>query len=61
MIRFCIVLPFESFVPSGTSNPQGAAAFLLASRIWATDPDVVYAQRKELLYDGGYFYIKWRY
>ena len=45
-------------VPSGTSNPQGAAAFLLASRIWATDPDVVDAQREELLYDGGYFYIK---
>ncbi len=45
-------------VPSGALNPQGAAAFILASRIWATDPEVVEAQREEVLYDGGYFYIK---
>ena len=45
-------------VPAGALNPQGAAAFILASRIWATDPDVVNAEREERLYDGGYFYIK---
>lgn len=45
-------------VPSGALNMQGAAAFILASRIWATDPDVVSAEREERLYDGGYYYIK---
>lgn len=45
-------------VPAGSDNVQGAAAFILASRIWATDPDVVNAEREEKLYDGGYFYIK---
>ena len=45
-------------VPSGAPNPQGAAAFLLASRIWNTDPEVVAAEREQKLYNGGYFYIK---
>lgn len=45
-------------VPAGAGNLQGAAAFILASRIWASDPDVVAAEREEKLYNGGYFYIK---
>lgn len=45
-------------VPAGSDNVQGAAAYILASRIWATDPDVVAADREEKMYDGGYFYIK---
>lgn len=45
-------------VPAGADNVQGGAAYILASRIWATDPDVVAADREEKMYDGGYFYIK---
>ncbi len=45
-------------VPAGASNVQGAVSYILASRIWSTDPDVVAAEREENLYDGGYFYIK---
>ncbi len=45
-------------VPAGSDNVQGAAAYILASRIWATDPDIVAAEREENMYDGGYFYIK---
>ncbi len=45
-------------VPSGALNPQGATAFILASRMWNTDPDVVEAEREEKLYNGGYYYIK---
>ena len=45
-------------VPSGSDNVQGAAAFILASRIWATDPEIIAAEREEKMYNGGYFYIK---
>ena len=45
-------------VPSGAANIQGAASFILASRIYASDPEVVEAERENLLYDGGYYYIK---
>ncbi len=45
-------------VPAGASNPQGAAAYILASRIWATDPDVVAEKREENMYAGAYYYIK---
>lgn len=45
-------------VPAGATNVQGAVSYILASRIWATDPDVVAADREEKMYDGGYFYIK---
>ena len=45
-------------VPAGAANVQGAVSYILASRIWSTDPDVVAADREEKMYDGGYFYIK---
>lgn len=45
-------------VPAGALNPQGAASFLLASRMYATDPDVIEKTREEKMYNGGYFYIK---
>ncbi len=45
-------------VPAGAANVQGAAAYILASRIWSTDPDVVAADREEKMYDGAYYYIK---
>lgn len=45
-------------VPAGASNVQGAVSFILASRMYASDPDVVNAEREEKLYNGGYFYIK---
>ena len=45
-------------VTSGALNMQGAVSFILASRMYASDSEVVEANREELLYDGGYFYIK---
>lgn len=45
-------------VPSGATNMQGAAAWILAARIYRTDPEVVQKNRDELMYDGAYYYIK---
>ena len=45
-------------VPTGASNMQGAAAWILAARIYRTDPEVVKKNRDELMYDGAYYYIK---
>lgn len=45
-------------VPAGANNMQGAASFILASRMYANDPEIVAANRDELLYSGGYYYIK---
>ena len=45
-------------VPSGATNMQGAAAWILASRIYRTDPEVIEKREDELMYDGAYYYIK---
>ena len=45
-------------VPSGAKNVQGAVSWILAGRIYSTDPDVVKARRDLLLYDGPYYYPK---
>ena len=45
-------------VPSGASNVQGAVSYILASRMYASDPEVVAADREEKMYNGGYFYAK---
>ncbi|MBQ9482720.1 MAG: extracellular solute-binding protein [Ruminiclostridium sp.] len=45
-------------VPQGSNNVQGAASFILASRMYANDPEIVEANREQLLYNGGYYYIK---
>ncbi|MBO6231023.1 MAG: extracellular solute-binding protein [Ruminiclostridium sp.] len=45
-------------VPSGATNVQGAVSWILAGRIYQTDPEVIAAREDELTYDGGYYYIK---
>lgn len=45
-------------VPAGAKNLQGAAAWILAGRLYVTDPDVVKARRDLLMYDGPYYYPK---
>ena len=45
-------------IPSGAQNMQGAVSFILASRMYASDPEVVEADRERKLYNGGYYYIK---
>ncbi len=45
-------------VPAGSANLQGAVSFILASRMYASDPDIVAANREEKLYSGAYYYIK---
>lgn len=45
-------------IPSGASNVQGAVSYILASRMYAADPEVVAADREEKMYNGGYYYIK---
>ncbi|MBQ9384227.1 MAG: carbohydrate ABC transporter substrate-binding protein [Ruminiclostridium sp.] len=45
-------------IPSGASNMQGAVSYILASRMYASDPDIVAAERERKLYDGAYYYIK---
>ncbi len=45
-------------IPAGAKNVQGAVSWILAGRIYETDPDVVQARRDLLMYDGAYFYPK---
>ncbi len=45
-------------IPSGAPNVQGAVSYILASRMYASDPDIVAADREEKLYSGAYYYIK---
>lgn len=45
-------------VPAGAKNVQGAVSWILAGRIYSTDPEVVKARRDLLMYDGAYFYPK---
>lgn len=45
-------------IPSGAKNVQGAVQWILAGRIYQTDPEVVKARRDLLLYDGPYYYPK---
>ena len=49
---------FGHLVPAGATNVQGAIAWILAGRIYNTDPEVIAAHDEELSYDGAYFYIK---
>ena len=46
------------FIPTGAKNMQGATAWLLAARIYKTDPEVIEQDRKEKMWTGGYFYDK---
>jgi ABC-type glycerol-3-phosphate transport system substrate-binding protein len=45
-------------IPSGAPNVQGAVSYILASRMYANDPEIVNSEREKKMYDGGYFYIK---
>ena len=45
-------------IPSGAANTQGAVSYILASRMYASDLEVVAADREEKLYNGGYYFIK---
>ena len=45
-------------IPAGAKNVQGAVSWILAGRIYSTDPDVVAEKRDLMLYDGPYYYPK---
>ena len=45
-------------VPAGATNLQGAASWILAGRIYRTDPKIIEESRQLLLYDGAYYYPK---
>lgn len=45
-------------VPVGAQNIQGAASWILAGRIYRTDPELIQEKRDLLMYDGAYYYIK---
>lgn len=45
-------------IPAGATNIQGAVSWILAGRIYRTDPEIIEENRQLLLYDGGYYYPK---
>ena len=45
-------------VPAGAPNLQGAVSWILAGRIYRTDPDVIAKEDEMILYDGPYYYGK---
>lgn len=45
-------------VPTGAKNVQGGVQWILSSRIYETDPDVVEEVRAEMMYDGPVYYPK---
>jgi len=45
-------------IPAGAKNVQGAVSWILAGRIYQTDPEVVKERRDELLYNGPNYFPK---
>jgi len=45
-------------VPSGAQNIQGAVQWILSSRIYETDPEVIASVREEMMFEGPIYYPK---
>lgn len=45
-------------VPAGAQNIQGGVQWILSSRIYETDPEVIEETRAEMMYDGPVYYAK---
>lgn len=45
-------------IPAGAPNVQGAVSYILASRMYANDPEIVNADRELKMYNGPYYYLK---